>query len=83
MSFDQLGLQPEYLKAVADEGYTDPSPVQLEAIGLPGNPDRAGGDQIVAMVTLIVKRPHVVRKIIGDLSNTDRVLVGLALQQIV
>ena len=34
MSFDQLGLRPEYLQAVADEGYTEPSPVQQEAIPL-------------------------------------------------
>ena len=43
----------------------------------------ARGDQIVALPTLVVKLPQPVRKIIGDLSNTDRVLVGLALHKVV
>ena len=34
MSFDHLGLAPELLRAVADEGYTEPTPVQAEAIPL-------------------------------------------------
>ena len=34
MSFDALGLAPELLRAVADEGYTEPTPVQREAIPL-------------------------------------------------
>jgi ATP-dependent RNA helicase RhlE len=34
MSFDTLGLQPEFLRAVADQGYTEPTPVQAEAIPL-------------------------------------------------
>ena len=55
---------------------------QIEVIDLLEHPDRARGDQIVALPTLVVKLPHPVRKIIGDLSNTDRVLVGLALQQV-
>lgn len=52
----------------------------IEVIDLLENPQMARGDQIVAIPTLVVKLPHVVRKIIGDLSNTDRALVGLALQ---
>ena len=32
MSFDQVGLTPELLRAVAQQGYTEPTPVQLEAI---------------------------------------------------
>jgi len=56
---------------------------QIEVIDLLENPHLARGDQIVAIPTLVVKLPHQVRKIIGDLSNTDRVLVGLALQQLV
>ena len=55
---------------------------QIEVIDLLEHPEMARGDQIVALPTLVVKLPHAVRKIIGDLSNTDRVLVGLALQQI-
>jgi len=55
---------------------------QIEVIDLLENPEMARGDQIVAVPTLIRKLSHPVRKIIGDLSNTDRVLVGLALQKI-
>src|ERR1700693_4405818 len=53
---------------------------QIEVIDLLEHPHMARGDQIVAIPTLVIKLPHPVRKIIGDLSNTDRVLVGLALQ---
>ncbi|MDO8836621.1 MAG: circadian clock KaiB family protein [Vicinamibacterales bacterium] len=52
----------------------------IEVIDLLENPQMARGDQIVAIPTLVVKLPHAIKKIIGDLSNTDRVLVGLALQ---
>ncbi len=55
---------------------------EIEVIDLLENPQMARGDQIVAIPTLVVKLPLQVRKIIGDLSDTDRVLVGLALQQI-
>ena len=55
---------------------------QIEVIDLLEHPHMARGDQIVAIPTLVIKLPHPVRKIIGDLSNTDRVLVGLALQEI-
>src|SRR4029077_3067395 len=56
---------------------------QIEVIDLLLHPDMARGDQIVAVRTLVIKRPHPVRKIIGDLSDTDKVLVGLALQQVI
>ncbi len=52
----------------------------LEVIDLLEHPEMARGNQIVAIPTLEIKLPQQVRKIIGDLSNTDRVLVGLALQ---
>ena len=52
----------------------------IEVIDLLEHPEMARGDQIVAIPTLVVKLPQVVRQIIGDLSDTDRVLVGLALQ---
>ena len=55
---------------------------QIDVIDLLEHPDMARGDQIVALPTLVVKLPQPVRQIIGDLSNTDRVLVGLALQQV-
>src|SRR5438094_561093 len=55
---------------------------QIEVIDLLEHPDMARGNQIVALPTLVVDLPQPIRKIIGDLSNTDRVLVGLALQQV-
>jgi circadian clock protein KaiB len=55
---------------------------QIEVIDLLEHPHLARGDQIIAIPTLVIKLPQPVRKIIGDLSNTDRVLVGLALQQV-
>lgn len=53
---------------------------QIEVIDLLEHPEMARGDQIVAIPTLVIKLPEAVQQIIGDLSNTDRVLVGLALQ---
>ena len=44
------------------------------------NPMLARGDQILAVPTLVRKLPQPIRKIIGDLSNTERVLVGLDIQ---
>ena len=55
---------------------------QIEVIDLLEHPEMARGDQIVALPTLVIKLPQAVRNIIGDLSNTDRVLVGLALQEL-
>jgi len=49
----------------------------LQVIDLLKNPQLARGDQILATPTLVRGLPEPVRKIIGDLSNTDRVLVGL------
>lgn len=50
---------------------------RIEVIDLLENPQLASGDQILAIPTLVRKLPEPVRKIIGDLSNTERVLVGL------
>jgi circadian clock protein KaiB len=50
---------------------------RIEVIDLMENPQLARGDQIVAVPTLIRKLPEPVRKIIGDLSDSVRVLVGL------
>ena len=55
---------------------------QIEVIDLLEHPHMARGDQIVAIPTLVIKLPPPVRKIVGDLSHTDRVLVGMALQQV-
>ena len=50
---------------------------RIEVIDLMENPQLARGDQIIAVPTLIRKLPQPVRKIIGDLSDSMRVLVGL------
>ena len=54
---------------------------EIEVIDLLVNPQLAGDDQIFATPTLVRKLPIPVRKIIGDLSDTERVLVGLDLFQ--
>ena len=53
---------------------------RIEVVDLLKNPQLARGDQILAVPTLVRKLPEPVRKIIGDLSNTERVLVGLDLR---
>ncbi|OGT01472.1 MAG: circadian clock protein KaiB [Gallionellales bacterium RIFCSPLOWO2_12_FULL_59_22] len=52
---------------------------EIEVVDLLVNPHLAAGDQILAIPTLVRKLPEPVRKIIGDLSNTERVLIGLDL----
>jgi circadian clock protein KaiB len=54
----------------------------IEVIDLQEDPQLAAGDQIMAIPTLIRKLPPPMKKIIGDLSNTERVLVGLDLRHI-
>jgi len=49
----------------------------IEIVDLLKNPQLAEGDQIFAVPTLVRKFPEPIRKIIGDLSNEERVLVGL------
>ena len=56
---------------------------RIEVIDLLEHPQLAQGDQILAVPTLVRKLPEPVKKIIGDLSNTERVLVGLDLREIV
>ena len=53
----------------------------IEVIDLLKNPKLASGDQILAIPTLVRKLPEPIRKIIGDLSNTERVLVGLDIRE--
>ena len=55
---------------------------RIEVIDLLENPKLAAGDQILAVPTLVRKFPEPIRKIIGDLSNEERVLVGLDVQPI-
>lgn len=53
---------------------------RIEVIDLLKNPQLAKGDQIFAIPTLVRKLPQPLKKIIGDLSNKERVLVGLDLR---
>ena len=53
---------------------------EIEVIDLIENPRLAKDDQIVAIPTLVRKLPEPIRKIIGDLSDTQRTLVGLQLR---
>lgn len=55
---------------------------RIELIDLLEKPQLAKGDQILAIPTLVRKLPVPIRKIIGDLSNLDRVLVGLDLRPV-
>ena len=53
---------------------------QIEVVDLLENPRLAAEDQILAVPTVVRKLPQPIRKIVGDLSDTDRVLVGLQLR---
>jgi circadian clock protein KaiB len=66
------------LKAICEEHV--PGRYAIEVNDLLVNPQLAEGDQIIAIPTLVRKLPVPIRKIIGDLSNTERVLVGLDLR---
>jgi len=57
-----------------------PGRYQIEVIDLMQNPQLAAGDQIVAIPTLVRKLPEPLRRIVGDLSNAERTLVGLQLR---
>jgi len=66
------------LKKICAEHLADK--YRIELIDLLENPQLARGDQIVAIPTLVRNLPMPIKKIIGDLSNTERVLVGLDLR---
>jgi circadian clock protein KaiB len=53
---------------------------EIEVVDLLQDPQLASGDQILALPTLVRRLPEPIKKIIGDLSNTERVLVGLDLR---
>jgi circadian clock protein KaiB len=53
---------------------------RIEVIDLRKTPQLAAGDQILALPTLVRRLPEPIKKIIGDLSNEERVLVGLDIQ---
>ncbi len=57
-----------------------PGRYNIEVIDLMEHPQLAAGDQIVAIPTLVRKLPEPLRRIVGDLSNTERTLVGLQLR---
>ncbi len=78
------GQTPKSLKALANlkticENHRAGS-YNIEVIDLVENPKLASGDQILAIPTLVRRLPEPVRKIIGDLSDEQRVLVGLDLR---
>jgi circadian clock protein KaiB len=66
------------LTKIVDEHLADH--YEIEVIDLLDNPHLAKGDQILAVPTLVKDLPPPLRKIIGDLSDTERVLVGLDLR---
>ncbi len=67
----------EHLKRICEEHLQ--GRYSIEVIDLLKNPTLASGDQIIAIPTLVRKLPPPVKKIIGDLTNTERVVVGLNL----
>ncbi|HEX3854908.1 MAG TPA: circadian clock KaiB family protein [Polyangiaceae bacterium] len=67
----------EQLKRICEEHLQ--GRYSIEVIDLLKNPTLASGDQIVAIPTLVRQLPPPVKKIIGDLTNTERVIVGLNL----
>lgn len=69
----------ENLRKVCDEHLA--GRYRVEVIDLLVNPTLARGDEIVAVPTLVRKLPEPIRKIIGDLSDTEKVLVGLQLRE--
>jgi circadian clock protein KaiB len=68
----------ENLRRICDEHLADR--FTIEVIDLTVNPTLARGDEIIAVPTLVRKLPEPMRKIIGDLSDTEKVLVGLQLR---
>ena len=68
------------LKKICDE-HLD-GKYRIEVIDLLKNPQLAKGDQIVAIPTLVRKLPEPLKRIIGDLANTERVLVGLDIRSV-
>ena len=68
----------ENLKKICEEHLA--GKYTIEVIDLSANPRLAKGDQILALPTLVRKLPSPLRKIIGDLSDSERVLVGLDLR---
>ena len=68
----------ENLKKICEEHLA--GRYHIEVVDLLDNPQLGRGDQILALPTLVRRLPEPIKKIIGDLSDTERVLVGLDLQ---
>jgi circadian clock protein KaiB len=68
------------LKKICDEHLS--GKYRIEVIDLLKNPQLAKGDQIFAIPTLVRHLPEPIKKIIGDLANTERVLVGLDIRPV-
>jgi circadian clock protein KaiB len=66
------------LQKICDEHL--PGRYHVEVVDLLKNPQLAAGDQIVAVPTLVRRLPPPLKRIIGDLSNSERVIVGLDLR---
>jgi circadian clock protein KaiB len=66
------------LKRICEEHL--PGRYNIEVVDLVKHPQLAAGDQIVAIPTLVRKLPQPLRKIVGDLRDTERALVGLQLR---
>jgi len=78
------GQSPKSVNAIANikklcEAYLQRRYV-LDVIDLYQQPQLAQGEQIIAVPTLVRKLPSPLRRIIGDMSNTERVLIGLDIQ---
>jgi circadian clock protein KaiB len=69
----------ENLRRVCEEHLGDQC--QIEVVDLLKDPRRAADDQILAVPMLVRKLPGPIRKIVGDLSNTDNLLVGLEIRE--
>lgn len=79
------GQSPKSLTAIANlkslcEQYLEGKHYEIQVIDLLQNPQLAEGEQIVAIPTLVKSLPEPIKKIIGDLSNTERTLVGLQIR---
>jgi len=79
------GQTPKSLTAIANlkkicEQYLEGKRYDIEVIDLLEKPQLAEGDQIVAIPTLVRSLPEPIKRIIGDLSSTERALVGLQIR---
>jgi circadian clock protein KaiB len=79
------GTTPQSVKAISNIKHICEEHLKgkydLEVVDLYQQPDLARGEQIIAAPTLIKKLPLPLRRIIGDMSNTERVLVGLEIKE--